>query len=189
MTTTKDSQGNPTMTAADKPQQPTRPSKTPPGYPPPGDRGPGTGSSPAGGGGYFTIYKKGQGYWTRMGTVIAVALIGILAGHFIWQEHVLFNMTDHMAYLVIGIFSLVYAGLAFHVINRPSNVDFLIATDSEMKRVNWTTQKDLYGSTKVVIGFVFIVACVLFLYDLFFQTVFYLVGVLKTPPPFFPVKH
>jgi preprotein translocase subunit SecE len=183
MTTTKDSQGNPTMTAADKPHNPSRP----PSYPPPGDRGPAE-AAPSGGG-YFTIYKKGQGYWTRMGTVFAVALIGILAAHFIWQEHVLFNMTDHMTYLVIGIFCAIYAGLAFHFINKPSNVDFLIATDSEMKRVNWTTQKDLVGSTKVVIGFVFIVACVLFLYDLFFQTVFYLVGVLKTPPPFFPVKH
>ena len=26
--------------------------------------------------GFFTIYKKGQGFWTRMGTVAAAALIG-----------------------------------------------------------------------------------------------------------------
>jgi preprotein translocase subunit SecE len=40
------------------------------------------------------------------------------------------------------------------------------------------------GSTKVVIGFVFIMAVVLFCYDLFFQLIFYLLGVLKTPPFF-----
>jgi preprotein translocase subunit SecE len=70
------------------------------------------------------------------------------------------------------------------VMNKPTYADFLIATDSEMKKVNWTTQKELLGSTKVVIGFVFVMAVVLFCYDLFFQLVFYLVGVLKTPPFF-----
>jgi preprotein translocase SecE subunit len=53
-----------------------------------------------------------------------------------------------------------------------------------MKKVNWTTQKELTGSTKIVIGFVFVMATVLFCYDLFFQLLFYLLGVLKTPPFF-----
>ena len=35
--------------------------------------------------------------------------------------------------------------------NKPSNVDFLIATDSEMKKVNWTTKGELFGSTRVVV--------------------------------------
>jgi preprotein translocase subunit SecE len=186
MTTTKNSQGNPIMPAADKtPHSP----KAPPSYPPPPDRSSGGVPPHGGGGGYFTIYKKGQGYWTRMGTVGAVALIGILAGHFIWEEHVLFNLTDHATYLIIGVFGLIYCSLGFYILNRPSNVDFLIATDSEMKRVNWTSQKDLMGSTRVVITFVFIIAVVLFCYDLLFQTIFYLVGVLKTPPPFLPEHH
>ena len=68
--------------------------------------------------------------------------------------------------------------------NKPTSVDFLIATDSEMKKVNWTTKKELMGSTKVVIGFVFVMAIVLFMYDLFFQFLFYFLGVLKTPPFF-----
>ncbi len=68
--------------------------------------------------------------------------------------------------------------------NKPTSVDFLIATDSEMKKVNWTTKKELMGSTKVVIGFVFVMALVLFFYDLFFQFLFYVLGVLKTPPFF-----
>src|SRR5215217_8089346 len=25
--------------------------------------------------GYFTIYKKGQGYWTRMGTIVGAAVL------------------------------------------------------------------------------------------------------------------
>jgi preprotein translocase subunit SecE len=85
---------------------------------------------------------------------------------------------------VVVIFTLIYAAIAYHVMNKPTNVDFLIATDSEMKKVNWTTKKELMGSTKVVIWFMFIMAVMLFLYDLFFQLIFYLLGVLKTPPFF-----
>ena len=53
--------------------------------------------------------------------------------------------------------------LVFLVINKPPNVDFLIATDSEMKKVNWTSRKELIGSTKVVIIFVLFITLMLFL--------------------------
>jgi len=59
-------------------------------------------------------------------------------------------------------------------------VEFLVATDSEMKKVNWTTRKELIGSTKVVIIFMFIIAMFLFTCDLIFGAFFHLVGVLKT---------
>jgi preprotein translocase SecE subunit len=148
--------------------------------------------------GYFHIYKKGQGYWTRMGTVAAAGLIGLLTGSFLYTQSQRFltgpSMTSFMArihlqdprgaYLIVAIFALLYSALAFHLINKPAYADFLIATDSEMKKVNWTTQKELTGSTKIVIGFVFVMATVLFCYDLFFQLLFYLLGVLKTPPFF-----
>src|SRR3712207_96559 len=40
------------------------------------------GAKPAGRG-FFNIYKRGQGYWTRMGTVAAAILIGLLTANFI----------------------------------------------------------------------------------------------------------
>ena len=49
--------------------------------------------------------------------------------------------------------------------NKPANVDFLIATDSEMKKVNWTSRKELIGSTQVVIMFMFLIALFLFAVD------------------------
>src|SRR5579863_35119 len=36
--------------------------------------------------GYFHIYKKGQGYWTRMGTVAGAGLLGLFLGNFIYTE-------------------------------------------------------------------------------------------------------
>ncbi|HEY7086639.1 MAG TPA: preprotein translocase subunit SecE, partial [Tepidisphaeraceae bacterium] len=72
--------------------------------------------------------------------------------------------------------------LSWYIMNKPDNVDFLIATDSEMKKVNWTSKKELIGSTKVVIFFMIVIAAVLFFIDVFFGYVFYWVRVLKTPP-------
>ena len=155
-------------------------------------------SAPAEKPGYFTIYKKGQGYWTRMGTVAGVALVGLLTANFIYtelegrlsgQDINNFLTRIHLqqpraAYLIVAAFAILYSTIAFHYMNKPVSVDFLIATDSEMKKVNWTSKKELIGSTKVVIGFMFVMALVLLCYDLFFQLVFYLIGVLRTPPFF-----
>jgi preprotein translocase SecE subunit len=52
-----------------------------------------------------------------------------------------------------------------------------------MKKVNWTTRRELVGSTKVVIGFMFLVALVLFLIDQYFTRLFYVLGVLMTDAP------
>jgi preprotein translocase SecE subunit len=148
--------------------------------------------------GYFHIYKKGQGYWTRMGTVAGAALLGLLTGDFLYtqSERILtgqwitpFLNNHHLQdprapFLLVGLFAVLYTLIAFHFMNKPGSVDFLIATDSEMKKVNWTTQKELMGSTKIVIGFVFVMAVLLFTYDLFFQFLFWLVGVLATKPFF-----
>jgi preprotein translocase SecE subunit len=61
---------------------------------------------------------------------------------------------------------------------RPRTVDFLIATDSEMKRVNWSTPREIRGSTYVVIGACFLLAAALFIFDLIFKTVFQSMGIL-----------
>jgi preprotein translocase SecE subunit len=173
-------------------------SQTPPRTPPSRSLASPSSQPDTGKPGYFHIYKKGQGYWTRMGTVAGVSLIGLLIANFLYSEFDGFSTKPWLsnllrithlqepkgAYLLVVIFSLVYAAIAYHMMNKPKNVDFLIATDSEMKKVNWTTKKELMGSTKVVIWFMFVMASLLFLYDLFFQLLFYLLGVLKTPPFF-----
>ena len=71
---------------------------------------------------------------------------------------------------------------AWRMMNKPSNVDFLIATDSEMKKVNWTTRKELIGSTKVVIFFVILISLILFLLDLLFGYFFQMIKVLEFGP-------
>jgi len=146
----------------------------------------------ASGPGFFTVYKKGQGYWTRLGTVIAAGLLGALTAFNLY--HWIPALIDlgstpaaqarerQIALGVSGGLFVVYAVLIWRVINKSSTVDFLIATDSEMKKVNWTSRRELIGSTKVVIVFMFLIATFLFVVDVVFGYLFYLINVLKNSP-------
>lgn len=61
---------------------------------------------------------------------------------------------------------------------KPATAEFLIATDGEMKKVNWSTRKDVIGSTWVVIGASLLIAFMLFVVDAGFSQFFDLIGVL-----------
>lgn len=80
-----------------------------------------------------------------------------------------------MAGLVILIGAVIgYYATAVH----PRFVDFLISTDGEMKKVNWSTVRDVRMSTAVVIFAAFMLAGSLFVVDFAFQWFFRSIGVL-----------
>ena len=139
-----------------------------------------------GGGGFFHLYKSGQGYWTRMGTAAGAALVGLLFASFIYTD--IAARVDYLskhrdvALYIAAAFLLVYGLLVWWYLNKPSTADFLIATDSEMKKVNWTSRKELIGSTKIVILFMFLIAFLLFAIDIVFGYVFHWIKVLKSAP-------
>jgi len=79
-----------------------------------------------------------------------------------------------------GLVLLVGAGLVYWLVGvKPKTVDFLIATDGEMKKVNWSTRREVTGSTIVVVVATFLIAAVLFVIDYGFSTVFSTMGVLE----------
>lgn len=141
-------------------------------------------------GGFFRIHKKGQGYWTRMGTAAAAALIGALTANFLYHHLPVWlgaagvsqGQTRPVAIYIIAALLIGYGLLVFWLMNKANNADFLIATDSEMKKVNWTSRQQLIGSTKVVIIFMFLVAALLFAFDIIFGYLFYFLGVLQSSP-------
>jgi preprotein translocase subunit SecE len=163
--------------------------------------------SPEARGGFFTVYKSGQGYWTRMLTGAGVALITVLLIHFLYtripayfaplftpaadqadaqavrEATIQGERTAHIvAISVCAVTFLLVSFFAWRTMNKPANAEFLIATDSEMKKVNWTSRAELIGSTKVVIFFMFLIALVLFVIDIIFGYFFYMITVLKAPP-------
>jgi preprotein translocase SecE subunit len=131
------------------------------------------------------LYKPGQGYWTRMMTAIALSLV--IAMGIMWLVKQLANaalfglepviIQGAAAVLVLAIF----VPLGYQLIGRkPRVVDFMIATEGEMKKVNWSTKKEVYGSTWIVIGLTVFLAVICLLFDLVYQLVFKWMGVLKT---------
>jgi preprotein translocase SecE subunit len=138
------------------------------------------------GGGFFTIRRRGQGKWTRIGTAIGSSLIIVGIALFIYYDvRANVKMEEKTALIIAGVFFLLSSLLAFWLQNKADHVAFLIDTDSEMKKVNWTSRQELIGSTRIVIGFMLIMAGMLFIVDILFGYLFWGVGVLKFSPGFF----
>jgi len=86
----------------------------------------------------------------------------------------------------IGVAALILAvgvWCAYWFVGRNrSTVEFLIATDSEMRKVNWSTRREIMGSTYVVIAATLTVAVCLFLIDYGFSHLFIKIDLLRLDP-------
>ena len=71
----------------------------------------------------------------------------------------------------VGLFA-VLAFLIFWLVNKPSVADFMISAEGEMKKVSWSSRKEIAVSTSIVIIVVFIMAILLGATDLGFATLF-----------------
>jgi preprotein translocase subunit SecE len=124
------------------------------------------------------FYKRNQGRYTRVITFVSIMLI-VLVGAYLLGKQVL---TQFSVPLRFGIPLAVIAAAALlmlWIINRPGSADFLIATEGEMKKVSWSSRKEVIGSTKVVIVTTLIMAAVLFAVDMLFQVVFSTIGIMS----------
>jgi preprotein translocase subunit SecE len=62
--------------------------------------------------------------------------------------------------------------LTYWLLNRPSVADFLIASEGELKKVNWSSRKEVAVSTFVVILVVLVMGVILGVTDLVFTLIF-----------------
>ena len=62
--------------------------------------------------------------------------------------------------------------LIFWLINKPSVADFMIASEGEMKKVSWSSRKEIAVSTFIVIVVVIIMGVILGVADLSFRVFF-----------------
>lgn len=87
-------------------------------------------------------------------------------------------------YVQAGAASLVLVIGAFvifrYVALKAGSVEFLIATDAEMKKVNWSTRKMVLDSTWVVVGACVLLVTILFLLDVGLSRLFHALDVLQT---------
>jgi preprotein translocase subunit SecE len=126
------------------------------------------------------VYKRSQGKATRQVTFGVLAASFALAAWRSWGVMATgpgeqFQWVVPMVLLVAGLW------LSFRVVNIPRFADFLIAVEAEMNKVSWPTRTELFRSSLVVILMIFVLAAVLFAFDVFWQFVFSnkVLGILK----------
>lgn len=82
---------------------------------------------------------------------------------------------------IVAVILLVGMALVYLLVGMKRNsVDFLIATDGEMRKVNWSSRREVMGSTWVVIAAAFLISAALFGIDQVFAAFFRLINVLQT---------
>ncbi len=132
----------------------------------------------------LTIYKKGQGYYTRLCSTfagIAIAAIGcysLKVSLESWLGNI--NVTTKQwltAIIPLGVL-IVLSFLVYLLVNKPKCADFMIETEGEMKKVNWPARKEIIASTKVVILTVIALAALIAVIDLTFHELFRFVGII-----------
>jgi preprotein translocase subunit SecE len=68
--------------------------------------------------------------------------------------------------------------LIFWLVNKPVVADFMIAAEGEMKKVSWSSRKEIMVSTTVVIFVVIVLSALMATTDMFFQVFFRAIKVL-----------
>lgn len=117
-------------------------------------------------------YKQNQGTYTRVITVVAIMVLGAWGCYSMEGWLRTFGLNAYATFGIPLLLLIALGTLMVWVINRPRSADFLIATEGEMKKVSWSSRKEVIGSTKVVIVTTLILAAILFVVDLTFQTLF-----------------
>jgi len=115
------------------------------------------------------IYKKGQGVtarWIAAGSLGALAVFGCyeleeaISAH--WVE------PKFIGPLVAGIVFILSALLVGYIVNMPRFVDYLIHSETELRKVSWPTKDELKRQTAVVIFTIVFFAVILLVADFIF---------------------
>lgn len=137
--------------------------------------------------GFFSAYKPEQGKMTRTATMVAAGALIAWGAYFIYDRLQVYEGDEWWRLLItVGIplaFAVVLGSFAWrYSFGSARTGDFMIATEGEMKKVSWSSRREVIGSTKVVILFTLMMAFYLFAVDLGFQKLFQFIGVLKVSP-------
>jgi preprotein translocase subunit SecE len=134
---------------------------------------------------FFGMYKPHQGRYTRFGTLGGAGIV-IAFGMF-WLTQV-FARDAHMFGRVIpamwmqtiaaSLLFFVGGAFAWWAVNKPRFAEFLIMTESEMRKVNWPTRQQVIRFTQVVIILTLLLGVIIWLVDAGFVRFFKWIGIL-----------
>ncbi len=102
----------------------------------------------------FKMYKRGQGINTRLWSGLTCFTISAIGCYRLYQ--ILLSRTNN-----IWLYTLAPSGvcaaialLLFWLVNKPNIADFMIAAEGEIKKVSWSSRREIVASTTIVIGVV-----------------------------------
>lgn len=124
---------------------------------------------------HLDVYKRSQGLLVRratFGALVVTVLLGA-ARLMVLSE----GSSPTMRYLPAVLISAAGLWVSFRVVNVPKFADFLIAVEAEMSKVSWPDRGMLVRSSGVVLVTIFLLAAVLFFYDLFWRFLLSYLGV------------
>lgn len=132
----------------------------------------------------WTIYKSGQGYYTRLISAISAGVVVAIGCFLLFQKLSSVDIANaNTRFLVQTLVPLaVFAGFAwliFWLVNKPVVADFMISAEGEMKKVSWSSRKEIMVSTTVVIFVVIAMSALMAATDVFFQVFFRAIKVLQ----------
>lgn len=118
------------------------------------------------------IYKRGQGKNTRLWTGVVCFVI---AAYGCWVLHeklqAAFDNVWIETLIPAGVCAM-FAGLIWWLSNMSSVADFLIAAEGEIKKVSWSSRKEIINSTTVVIFVVAVMSVGIGVWDFLLGWVF-----------------
>lgn len=126
----------------------------------------------------LNIYKPGQGYWTRLLSGLGAGILMLGGADWIWTKLQVYSSNVLKITVPIAIVAVFTPVIYWLVAVKPGTSDFLIATEGEMKKVNWPNRSQILGSTWVVIACVILMSTLLFCSDLAFSRFFQWIHVL-----------
>jgi preprotein translocase subunit SecE len=134
------------------------------------------------------IYKQGQGYWTRLVSGVAGAVLTLAFCFWLWEKTpVWFNYPSLQSSILwiqaaIVLPIMLVAGLLIWKFTavKPATCDFLIDTEGEMRKVNWPARREVFGATWVVILVMFGMVVLLGVADWVFAVFFRYIGILES---------
>ena len=125
----------------------------------------------------FKIYKRGQGYHTRLWSGLVVFAIAAGGCYVLWRKLTVLDNLWVETLVPVGL-CVVIGLVLFWLLNRPGAADFMISAEGEIKKVSWSSRREITVSTMIVICVVVLMAVMLFAADMTFKSLFmYVIGI------------
>ena len=122
------------------------------------------------------IYKKGQGYYTRLWGSLACFAICAIGCYTLHTKLAAVSANPWINSFVPAVVLGLLTYVVYWVQNKPAIADFLIASEGELKKVSWSSKAEITASTTIVIFVVIFMAVLLGVVDLLFFKTFSTIG-------------